>query len=96
MNKAELINEITSKSTTPLTKAKAGELIDSVIESIQGALSRGERVTLVGFGTFGVSERSERKGRNPRTGEELMIPSKTVIRFKAGKNLSESVNSIAE
>lgn len=91
MNKADLVNEIAGK--TGLTKTKSGEVIDSIMESIQGALAKGERVTLVGFGTFDTITRKARKGRNPKTGVELSIPQKRAARFKAGSGLSNVVNS---
>lgn len=91
MNKADLVSEIASR--TGLTKTKSSEVIDSVIESIQESLSRGEKVTLVGFGTFDTITRKARKGRNPKTGEELNIPEKRAARFKAGSGLSNVVNS---
>lgn len=91
MNKADLVSEIASR--TGLTKTKSSEVIDSVIESIQESLSRGEKVTLVGFGTFDTITRKARKGRNPKTGEELNIPEKRAARFKAGSGLSTVVNS---
>jgi DNA-binding protein HU-beta len=91
MNKADLVNEISSK--TGLTKTKTGEVIDTIVESIQGALATGDKVTLVGFGTFDTITRKARKGRNPKTGAELNIPSKRAARFKAGTGLSNVVNS---
>jgi DNA-binding protein HU-beta len=91
MNKADLVNEISSR--TGLTKSKSSEVIDSVIESIQDSLTRGEKVTLVGFGTFDTITRKARKGRNPKTGEELSIPEKRAARFKAGSGLSNVINS---
>jgi DNA-binding protein HU-beta len=60
---------------------------------MQEALSTGEKITLVGFGSFDVSKRDARKGRNPKTGEEIAIAAKSVVRFKSGKELTESVNS---
>lgn len=90
MNKSELINAVASK--TALTKTKASEVIDTILESIKETLSSGDKVTLVGFGTFGVTKRNARKGHNPKTGASIDIPEKTVARFKAGTSLSESVN----
>lgn len=90
MNKAELVNEIAS--STGLTKTKSSDVIDSIITAITGTLSKGEKVTLVGFGTFTTSKREARKGRNPKTGEVIDIPGKTVAKFKAGSELSKSVN----
>jgi DNA-binding protein HU-beta len=90
MNKAELVNEIAS--STGLTKTKSSDVIDSIITAITESLSKGEKVTLVGFGTFTTSKREARKGRNPKTGEVLDIAGKTVAKFKAGSELSKSVN----
>jgi DNA-binding protein HU-beta len=90
MNKAELVNEIANQ--TGLTKAKSSEVVDSIINSIQDTLKKGDKVTLVGFGTFGTAKRKARQGRNPKTGKVINIPSKTVAKFKAGAKLTESVN----
>lgn len=91
MNKADLINKVAEKSG--LTKTKAAEVIDTLVGTMQEALSTGEKITLVGFGSFDVSKREARKGRNPKTGEEIAIAAKSVVRFKSGKELTESVNS---
>ena len=91
MNKADLVNEISSR--TGLTKTKTNDVVDAIVESIQGALAKGEKVTLVGFGTFDTIVRKERKGRNTKTGDEITIPSKKAARFKAGSSLSNVVNS---
>ena len=90
MNKAELVSEIASG--TGLTKTKATEVVDSIVSTVTEALKKGEKVTLVGFGTFTTSKREARKGRNPKTGAVLNIPGKTVAKFKAGSELSKSVN----
>jgi DNA-binding protein HU-beta len=90
MNKADLINEIAN--STGLTKTKAGETIDAMVSAIETALSNGEKVTLVGFGTWETSSRQARKGRNPKTGAEISIPAKKVARFRAGSKLSQQVN----
>lgn len=90
MNKADLINSISEK--TGLTKTKSNEVIDAFLSSVTESLSSGEKVTLVGFGTFTTSQRDARKGRNPKTGEVIDIPSKKVARFKAGSDLTKSVN----
>ncbi len=91
MNKADLINEIAE--STGLSKTDSGKAIDAFVSAVEGALSKGEKVTLVGFGTFGTSKREARKGRNPKTGEEIQISARTIAKFKAGSKLSESVNS---
>ncbi|MFN8292791.1 MAG: HU family DNA-binding protein [Chitinophagales bacterium] len=90
MNKGDLIDKIAAAAG--VTKAQAGEALDAVLSGIEGTLKKGDRVTLVGFGTFSTSKRAARKGRNPRTGKEIKIKAKTVVRFKAGKQLSDKVN----
>ncbi len=90
MNKAQLIDAIAGDSG--LTKADAKKALDVFLKVTGDALKQGDRVTLVGFGSFGVSERSARTGRNPQTGKEITIPSKKVIKFKAGSELTDSVN----
>jgi DNA-binding protein HU-beta len=91
MNKSDLINELASN--TGLTKTKAGEVIDSLTESMKNALSKGDKVTLVGFGSFSATKRKSRKGRNPKTGQVISIPEKVVVKFKSGSYLAESVNA---
>jgi DNA-binding protein HU-beta len=90
MNKSDLINEIVS--STGLTKTKANQVIDAMVDAIGSSLSNGEKVTLVGFGTWETSSRQARKGRNPKTGAEISIPAKKVARFRAGSKLSQKVN----
>jgi DNA-binding protein HU-beta len=90
MNKAQLIDAIAGGSG--LTKADAKKALDAFLKVTGDALKGGDRVTLVGFGSFGVSERSARTGRNPQTGKEITIPAKKVIKFKAGSELTDSVN----
>jgi DNA-binding protein HU-beta len=90
MNKSELIDAIADSSG--LTKADAGRALDGVIDSITGALSNGDSVALVGFGTFSVKDRAERKGRNPQTGAEITIKAARIPSFKAGKSLKDAVN----
>ena len=89
MNKAELIEGVSDK--TGLTKKETGNVIDAITDTVKETLSKGERITLVGFGTFHVRQRKAREGRNPRTGKKLEIPAKKVPKFKAGKNLREAV-----
>ncbi|MBS1620957.1 MAG: HU family DNA-binding protein [Bacteroidetes bacterium] len=86
MNKAELINKIADD--TGITKILANAAIDSFIEAVTKTLKNGGKVTLVGFGTFTVSKRKARKGRNPKTGQEISIKAKKTARFKAGKELA--------
>lgn len=90
MNKAELINAMSKE--TNLTKKDVESVLNSFINQVSGALSKKERVQLVGFGTFETRERAARTGRNPSTGEELKIAAATVPAFKAGKALKEKVN----
>ncbi len=89
MNKAELIDAMASHSG--LTKADAKKALDAFIGATTEALKSGDRVALVGFGSFSVSMREERKGRNPQTGKEITIPAKKVVKFKAGAELSDVV-----
>ncbi|HHZ14349.1 MAG: HU family DNA-binding protein [Caldicoprobacterales bacterium] len=89
MNKAELISAVAEKSE--LTKKDAEKAVNSMISVITEALAKGERVQLVGFGTFEVRDRAERKGRNPQTREEIVIPASKAPVFKAGKALKDSV-----
>jgi DNA-binding protein HU-beta len=90
MNKTELVSSIAKE--TGLSKTKTNEVVDAFVSAVSESLSKGEKVTLVGFGTFTTSKREARKGRNPKTGEVINIPSKTVARFKAGSDLTKSVN----
>ena len=90
MNKAELIAKIAEESK--LTKKAAETALDAFVTSVEGALKKGEKVQLVGFGTFEVRQRAARKGRNPQTKEEIKIPASKAPVFKAGKALKELVN----
>jgi DNA-binding protein HU-beta len=90
MNKAELIEAIADGAE--LSKADAARALDATIESIQKALKKGDRIGLVGFGSFSVSKRAARVGRNPQTGKEIKIAAKKVVKFKAGSELAGSVN----
>ncbi|MGQ9847628.1 MAG: HU family DNA-binding protein [Bacteroidales bacterium] len=89
MNKAELIDAIASEAK--ITKADAKKALDAFISATTKALKKGDRVALVGFGTFGVTKRSARKGRNPQTGKEINIPAKKVVRFRPGSELSNTI-----
>lgn len=89
MNKAELIDEVILY--TGLTRTESGEAVNAIISVITDSLARGEKVTLVGFGTFQVGTRKARRGRNPQTGEAIQIPARKVPVFKAGKDLKEKV-----
>jgi DNA-binding protein HU-beta len=90
MNKAELIEAVAAEAN--LSKADAGRAVDAVVDSISGALSKGQQVSVVGFGTFSVKHRAARSGRNPRTGETIQIAASNVPGFKAGKALKDAVN----
>jgi len=89
VNKAELVEKVANQ--TGLTKKASREAVDAVTSVITDSLGRGERVTLVGFGTFQVAQRKARTGRNPQTGESVQIPARKVPVFKAGKDLKEEV-----
>jgi DNA-binding protein HU-beta len=89
MTKAELIEALVKKLA--ISKTQANESIDIILDQITKALSKGDQVTLTGFGTFKVSKRAARTGRNPKTGEALKIPAMTVPKFKAGKGLKDAV-----
>lgn len=90
MTKAELVDKIAEKSG--LTKKDSGKALDTVFEAITESLAGGERVQLVGFGSFEVRSRSARKGRNPQTGREIEIGARQVPAFKAGKALKDAVS----
>lgn len=86
MNKTELIDAVAASSG--LSKADAKRALDGFTTSIEGALKAGDRVSLVGFGSWSVSQRAARTGRNPKTGKEIQIEAKNVVRFKAGAELN--------
>jgi len=90
MNKGDLIDRVSDDAG--ISKAQADRAIDSVLGGITDSLRKGERVTLVGFGTFAVSQRKSRKGRNPQTNEMIKIPATKSVRFSSGKKLKEVVN----
>ena len=90
MKKVELIEAVAEAAG--LTKTDAAKAVNATFDAIAGALKKGDRVPLVGFGTFGVSKRAARNGRNPRTGETVKIPARTAVTFKAGTALKETVN----
>lgn len=90
MNKTELIEHIADKSD--ISKAAAARALTSIIDAVKKTLKKGDSVTLVGFGTFSVSKRAARTGRNPRTGAALKIKAAKVPRFKPGKALKDALN----
>ena len=89
MNKAELIDAVAAN--TGLSKADVKKAIEGFTSAIEGALKNGDRVSLVGFGSWSVTQRAARTGRNPKTGAEIKIEAKNVVRFKAGSELSGKV-----
>ncbi len=90
MNKTDLINEVSQ--STGLSKTKSSEVIDAVFESIQSSLSKGEKVSLIGFGNWETLSKPERIARNPKTGEEVNVPAKKVTKFKPGTGLNKAIN----
>ncbi len=90
MNKSELIDAIAESADLP--KAAAGRALDATLEAVTKALTKGESVALVGFGTFTVKERAARDGRNPQTGATIKIAAATLPAFKPGKSLKDAVN----
>lgn len=92
MNKAELVSKMAEKSELELTKKQIEDALNAFMGSVEEALVNGEKVQLVGFGTFETRERAAREGRNPRTKETINIPASTVPVFKAGKEFKERVN----
>lgn len=89
MTKTDLIDKVAGDSK--ISKAEATRLLNSVLDNVTAALGKGDTVTLVGFGTFSVSKRAARKGRNPQTGAVINIAASKVPRFKAGKALKDKV-----
>jgi len=89
MNKTELVQAIAEKAN--LNKAQAKAALDATLEAVSGALKAGDKVSLIGFGTLAVVEKSAREGINPRTKEKIQIPAKKVIKFKAGADLVNNV-----
>ena len=90
MNKAQLVEAISAE--TKLTKADAGRALEAFVTATTKALKKGDRVALVGFGSFSVSKRAARVGRNPQTGKAIKIAAKKVAKFKAGTDLGKAVN----
>ena len=90
MKKVELVEAVAT--TAGLTKADATRAIDATFGAITKALKKGDKITLIGFGTFGVSRREARTGRNPQTGAEVKIPARNAVTFKAGTQLKNEVN----
>lgn len=93
MTKAEVVNALAGR--TGMARKEAAEAVEIFLASILEALQRGEKVSLVGFGTFYVKEKNSRQGRNPRTGDKIQIPKKRVATFKPGKSFRNMVNDLA-
>ena len=89
MNKGELVANIAASGE--ISKVTAAKALESVLSQVAGAMERGERVTLAGFGSFRVVERAEQKGRNPQTGQAITIPAHNVVKFRPGKKLCNKV-----
>jgi DNA-binding protein HU-beta len=89
VNKADLMMRIAKDAE--ITKRQAAKALDAFVECVQEALSKGDNITLMGFGTFSVMSRSARKGRNPQTGREIFIPASKTAKFRAGKGLREAI-----
>lgn len=91
MNKTDLVNAVANDAG--LAKSEAQRAVDSVLSNIEASLQNGDKVTLVGFGTFSIATREARTGRNPRTGQPIKIRAKKIAKFAAGKALRQAVNS---
>jgi len=89
MNKSELVSSVADGAE--ISKADAAKAVDAIVAGISGALSKGEQVTIIGFGTFSIRERAARQGRNPQTGKPMKIAASKSVGFKAGKQLKDAV-----
>lgn len=90
MNKSDLIEAMAADAG--ISKAAAGKALDSMMANVKGSLKKGDKVSLVGFGSFSVGKRAARDGRNPQSGATIKIPARTVVKFKAGTELKDAVN----
>ncbi len=90
MTKSELISQIAESAD--INKNEAANALQAFMDAVTDTTKKGDKLTLIGFGTFSLSERSARTGRNPQTGKEIKIPAKKVVKFKVGKQLAETVN----
>ena len=90
MNKSQLVDAMAKDAG--ISKAAAKKALESFLDSVEGAMKKGDKVSLIGFGTFSVQTRKAREGRNPATGKAIKIPAKKVVKFKAGSELAKSVN----
>lgn len=93
MNKADLIENVAKDCN--MTKALAGQVLDNILNTITDAIAAGDKVSLIGFGTFSVNNRATRLGRNPQTGQSIQIPAKNVVKFKAGTKLVDAANVLS-
>ena len=89
MNKSALIEKVAKKCN--MSKAGADQALNSILGEITDAVTEGDKVTLIGFGTFSVTKRAAREGRNPQTGEKIKIPTKKAVKFKAGTKLADAL-----
>lgn len=89
MNKNELVNAIAEKSG--LSKVDAKKALDATLDAMTNALAEGDKISLIGFGTFSIVEKGERKGRNPRNNEEIIIPARKTVKFKQGADLTAKI-----
>lgn len=89
MTKAELIAKVAKKSGS--SQALTGKVLDTALDEVKGLLSKGGSISFTGFGSFAVAKRAKRKGRNPQTGKEMLIPASKVARFRPGKGLRDAV-----
>ncbi|MDB5226017.1 MAG: histone family protein DNA-binding protein [Bacteroidota bacterium] len=90
MNKGDLVKVIAEAAG--VTNARATDTLNAILDGIRKTLKKGDKVTLIGFGTYSTSKRARRSGRNPATGAKITIPAKTLVKFKAGKELTDAVN----
>ena len=90
MNKSDLIEKVAKECN--MSKSAADQALNSVLSAVTDAVSEGDKVTLIGFGTFSQEKRAAREGRNPQTGKPMQIPARNVVKFKAGKKFVDAVN----
>ncbi len=90
MNKSDLVEKVANDCN--MSRAAADQALSSVLRAITSAVAEGDKVTFIGFGTFSVTKRAAREGRNPQTGKTIQIPAKNVVKFKAGKKFADAAN----
>ena len=93
MNKGQLIDTIAAQIEVPITKKQIETIVGATFDAIQTAVAFGDKVTLVGFGSWEARDRAQREGRNPQTGETMIIPATKAVKFSAGKQLKDLINS---